>query len=431
MNNVDKQYLALMQEVLEKGSLKHTRAGDTLSVFGKSMEFNLQEGFPLLTTKKVFYKGIIHELLWFLKGDTNIKYLVDNGIHIWDDDAYRWFKSLDFKSYKVNDPECIEGMYKLDRCVFELDELKSIYTLWEPASKLSATEYIPLREYDEKEFKELTKEEFLDFVQRGVQIRRTFIFEDGKLLDTTRIIYTFGDLGPVYGKQWRSFGFSNVDQINNIINSLKSNPDDRRMLCTAFNPDVLDEVALPPCHVMFQFYTRELDDDERITIWYKKHNLNDEVFDFEKTGLTEHTKEYRLFGDYFYYKTLTKKELIDIINSEYDIPKRELSLSFSMRSNDFCVGNPYNVAEYGLLCHIIANICNMTVGKLIFFGGDIHIYTNHIEQAKEQLKREGSDKLPTLIVKRKLESIDDITIDDFEIKDYHSDPAIKYQLNVG
>lgn len=398
MNNVDKQYLKLMAEVLYEGNTKHTRAGDALSLFGKTMEFDLQEGFPLLTTRKVPFKGMVHELLWFLKGDTNIKYLVDNNVHIWDDDAYRWFKTLDFKSYKVEDPEYIEGMYKLDRCVFELDELDAVYEIVEHYSETGEPTLRGLGSITNEELKNLTKEEFIDFVKRGVFIKRTFKFEKTSVLNTTKVIYTFGDLGPVYGKQWRGFGIREVDQIKNVIEKLKTNPDDRRMLVSAYNPDVLDEVALPPCHVMFQFYTRELSRTERNTI-LQGHNPNRE---------------------------LTMEEL-----DELNVPKRELSLSFSMRSNDFCVGNPYNISEYSLLCHIIANICNMAVGKVIYFGGDIHIYTNHIEQAKEQLNRKGSDELPKLIIKRKLESIDDIKYDDFEIKDYHPDPPIKYQLNVG
>lgn len=420
MNNVDKQYLAIMQDILDNGNLKHTRAGDTLSLFGKTMEFDLKEGLPLLTTKKVFYKGAIHELIWFLKGDTNIRYLVDNNVHIWDDDAYRWFKSLDFKSYKVKDKDCIEGFYKFDRCIFELDELDYSLVIVgnnnEEITMYGSVEHI-------------SKETFTDCVKNGYKVKRKFIFNGRTIKES--VVYSFGDLGPVYGKQWRSFGTKEVDQIRNIIDTLKERPDDRRMLCVAFNPDVLDEVALPPCHVMFQFYTRELDNDERIGIWYNKYNLNEEVFNFEKSDLKEHTKEYQLFKDYFHHKTLTQKELIDIINSEYDIPKRELSLSFNMRSTDWPCGCPFNILSYSVLCHIIANICNMTVGKLVYFGGDVHIYTNQIEGCKEQLSRKGYDKLPKLIMKRKFENIDDVHFDDFEIVDYESEPSIKFPLSVG
>lgn len=371
MNNVDKQYLALMRDILENGSLKHTRAGDTLSVFGKSMEFNLQEGFPLLTTKRMHYKGIFHELLWFLKGDTNIKYLIENGVHIWDDDAYRWYKELIDRSVEPNTNHRFKIFNDKGEVLYNTNNSNKI---------------------------KLDKETFLNFVKVGAKLKIRYRFPEQSLWIKRNINYRFGDLGPVYGKQWRKFGKKNVDQINNIINSLKNNPDDRRMLCVAFNPDVLGEVALPPCHVMFQFYSRELTQTER-NVLLQGHNPN---------------------------KELPMEEL-----DKLDIPKRELSLSFNMRSNDFCLGNPYNIASYALLCHIIADICNMSVGKLIFFGGDVHIYTNQLEGCEEQLKREGYDELPTLIIKRKLENVDDITIDDFEIRGYKADSAIKFPLSVG
>lgn len=395
MNNVDKQYLALMQDILENGTLKHTRAGDTLSVFGKTMEFDLKEGFPLLTTKKVFYKGIIHELIWFLKGDTNIKYLVDNDVHIWDDDAYRWFRSLDFKSYKVKDPEYIEGFYKLDRCCFDLNELDYelvvLGSAYEEITMYGGTGAI----------ENFSKKTFLECVKDGCKIKRKFLF-DGRVIKT-ELIYDFGDLGPVYGKQWRSFGVSNTDQITNIINTLKTNPDDRRMLCTALNPDVLNDVALPPCHVMFQFYAREMTNSERFT--YLQEN-GDNKYDEWKYA---------------------SNEKLD----ELGVPKHALSLSFMCRSQDFPLGTPYNIGSYALLCHIIANICNMVPDRLVYFGGDVHIYTNQIDACKEQLSRTGFDKLPKLTIKRKLENLDNINYDDFEIVNYNSDPAIKFPLSVG
>ena len=392
MNNADMQYLAIMQDILDNGNLKHTRAGDTLSLFGKSMEFDLKEGLPLLTTKKVFYKGAVHELLWFLKGDTNIRYLVDNNVHIWDDDAYRWFKTIDFKSYKVKDKDCIDGFYKLDRCVFELDELDySLVIVGNGNEEMTM--------YGSVEH--LSKETFIDCVKNGYKVKRKFIFNGRTIKEN--IIYTFGDLGPVYGRQWRGFGAKEIDQIKSIIETLKERPDDRRMLCVAFNPDVLDEVALPPCHMMFQFYTRELTTQERFT-WLQENSD----------------------GKYDEWKAPTSETL-----DRLTVPKRELSISYSMRSNDWCLGQPLNTFEYAVLCHIIANICNMTVGKLIYFGGDVHIYTNQIEGCKEQLSRIGYDKLPKLTMKRKFENIDDVHFNDFEIVGYESEPPIKFPLSVG
>ena len=311
MTQYDSLYNQLLSDVIEFGSDKDTRSGKVKSIFGYYMDLDLRNGLPLLTTKKVYYKGIIHELLWFLRGDTNIRYLVDNNVHIWDDDAYRWF------------------------CSF----------------------------YDETP---MAKEAFIENVKKSKQVW---------VKDKKRNIYrryTFGDLGPIYGESWRSFGSNNVDQIKSIINTLKTDPDNRRMLCVAFNPDVVDEVALPCCHTMFQFYTRLLDNG-----------------------------------------------------------KRELSCMFHMRSNDVCCGNPYNITQYAILTYIIANICDMEVGELKYFGGDVHIYENHIENAKIQMNRVGSDIQPKLLIKRKLDNIDDLRYDDFEIIDYYPDDAIKYELNVG
>ena len=336
MNNVDKQYLDLMRDVLENGTLKQTRSGEVLSVFGRTMRFNLKEGFPLLTTKKVFTKGIIHELLWFLKGDTNIHYLVKNGVHIWDDDAYRHYLSI---------------------------------------TKQCAG-------YESK-----SKEDFLQSV-----LNKDCIIIPGVGY------YEFGDLGPIYGLQWRNF--NGVNQIADVIQTLKTNPDDRRMIVSAYNPADIPEMALPPCHVMFQFYTRELDISERV-IWAKE-NID-------------------------YNSVIHSHEALDNLNA----PKRELSLSFMCRSQDLPLGTPYNIASYALLCHIIANICNMTVGDLVYFGGDVHVYVNQILSCNEQLQRVGYDKLPKLIINRRLNNVDDIQYDDIEIIDYKSDPVIKFPLSVG
>lgn len=396
MNNVDKQYLAILNKILTEGELKQTRSGDTLSIFGAYAEFNLKEGLPLLTTKKVFYKGIIHELIWFLKGDTNIRYLVENNVNIWTDDAFRWFKSLDFKEYDVQDSSFIEGMYKLDRCVFELDELNAKYCLYDEVNQTYIQENCTL-----DEIKDITKEQFVDYTKKRFRIHRDFIWRDRVV--KTDDIYGFGDLGPVYGKQWRCFGESGTDQIKNIIHTLKTNPDDRRMLCMAFNPDVLDKVALPPCHVMFQFYTRKLTHQERFN-WLQENGDN----------------------KYDEWKSVTDEKL-----NELNVPERELSLSFVMRSNDYCCGNPYNIAQYSILCYIVCNICNMVPGKLIYFGNDVHVYCNHIEQAKEQLQRQGSDTLPQFVINRKLDDIIDLKYEDFQIINYHPDAPIKYPLNVG
>lgn len=339
MNNVDKQYLNLLQDILENGVYKETRAGWVKSLFGRQMRFNLKEGLPILTTKKVFVKGIIHELLWFLNGNTNIKYLVDNNVHIWDDDAFRYYLELCKK-----------------------DNIDA-----------------------------LDKESFLKMVQ--IEAKQEF----------NGILYKFGDLGKVYGHQWRKQGEKQIDQIKNIIETLKTNPDDRRMICMAWNANDFDEMALPPCHYGFQVYTRELTLAERLE-W-----------------LWEHSN-----GEYDEWKSPTKQSLDDL-----GVPQRELSLMFNMRSNDFCCGNPYNIAQYGMLVYMFCEICNMAPGELIYNGGDIHVYENHFEAAREQLLRKGSDKIPTLKFARKINNINDFKYEDFIIENYEPDLPIKYKLNVG
>ena len=431
MNNVDKQYLDILKDIIDNGVWKNTRSGNVKSVFGRTMRFNLSEGLPLLTTKKVFTKGIIYELLWFLKGDTNIKYLVDNNVHIWDDDAFRWFKTLDFKYLEREEPYYdeednklhidVQGYYKLDYCIFDLeDNIENSYTIVlddDIQNEISITI---------EDLKNITKEQFVDYVKKNAWIHRYDIHQGRKVSD--KKIYQFGDLGEIYGKQWRNYGISGKDQIANIINTLKTNPDDRRMVLSAWNPDVLDNIALPACHMFATFWTRELTKEERIGIWFNKHNLNEEIFNNDK--FESHSENYYLFKQYFHEKTITADELIKKIENE-NIPTRELSCSFTMRSNDFCCGNPYNICQYAFLTYMFCEICNMKPGELIYIGNDVHIYENHIEQAEEQISRKGSDIIPKLSFKRKINDIDDFTYEDFVISDYHPDAPIKYPLNVG
>lgn len=391
MNKTDKVYIDLLNDIMENGVEKNTRAGDVLSVFGRQLRFDLKEGFPLLTTKKVFMKGIMHELLWFLQrsynshSSMNIEYLVRNGVHIWDDDAYRWFKTEIAEGFSKR-PLTNEFMV----CVSDDEGVnahrKPTYEVWIENE---------LRHRDTEWLKNITKEEFIDLTLQRVEIHGSFMS-----------VYRFGDLGPVYGKQWRSFGRNHIDQIQNIITTLRRNPNDRRMLCVAFNPDQLDEMALPPCHVMFQFYTRKLGLNERLD-WVNKNE--------ELTG-----------GEYWGPDDATDEDL-----DKYNVPKYGLSCMWVQRSVDVACGLPFNIASYALLTHIIAHLVGMIPDELVGSLGDCHIYKNHIDGVNEQLKRAGNDTLPTLKIKRKVESIEDFNYDDFEIVNYNPDPPIKYQLNVG
>ncbi|BCE03278.1 thymidylate synthase [Marinicellulosiphila megalodicopiae] len=263
-----KQYLDLIKRIKEEGAQKEDRTGTgTQSVFGHQMRFNLQDGFPMVTTKKLHLRSIIIELLWFLNGDTNIQYLKDNGVKIWD--------------------------------------------AWA----------------DEN-----------------------------------------GDLGPVYGEQWRSWKTADgktVDQISNVVDTIKNNPDSRRMLVVAYNPGVVDEMALPPCHSLFQFY----------------------------------------------------------------VANGKLSCQLYQRSCDVFLGLPFNIASYALLTHMIAQQCDLEVGDFVWSGGDTHIYSNHQEQTDLQLTREPF-ALPQLKIKRKPESLFDYTFEDFEIVGYEAHPNIKGAIAV-
>ena len=263
-----KQYLDLMQKVLNEGQKKSDRTGTgTLSIFGHQMEFDLSDGFPLVTTKKVHLKSIVHELIWFLQGSTNISYLKENGVSIWDEWA------------------------------------------------------------DEK-----------------------------------------GDLGPVYGAQWRSWPDGNngtIDQIHNLIQGIKTNPDSRRHIVSAWNPALVDEMALPPCHSLFQFY----------------------------------------------------------------VANEELSCQLYQRSADIFLGVPFNIASYALLTHMVAHVCNLKAGKFVHTFGDAHLYLNHLDQAKLQLSRD-TKILPQLKLNSEIKNIFDFKFEDIEITNYESHPSISAPIAV-
>lgn len=369
MTDVDVQYLAIMNDIIENGVEKYTRAGWVKSIFAKQIRVNLKKGLPLLTTKKVFYKGAIHELLWFLRGDTNIKYLVENGVHIWDDDAFRWYK--EWLTEHVVKP------YK-ERTTVLLNE--------------SEVGYSCLIDMDKEAFLKNVMDETVISVRHN---------QKGKWQK-----YRFGDLGDVYGKQWRNYGVSGRDQIADIIEKLKTSPNDRRMLCIAFNPDVLGKIALPPCHVMFQFYTRELTIYERIALF---NNMEE--------GAIGNVSQYEE----------AMHEFLDGVG----IPKYGLSCMWTQRSVDCPLGLPINLVSYSLLTHIIAKLTNMVPDELIGSLGDCHIYLNQMDGVNEQMHRIGKNTSARLVIHGNQNSVDDFTYDDFEVLDYESDPTIRFPLSVG
>lgn len=346
MNNVDKQYLELIKFILDKGELKDDRTGTgTLSIFDYSMKFDMSEGFPLLTSKKVFTKAVVHELIWFLRGDTNIKYLVDNGVHIWDGDCFsNYLKNRDRFSNRDNVKEdvVINGMRGSSN-----------------------------RQY--------TKEEFINKIKTDDEFAKRW-----------------GDLGPIYGRGWRNW--NGIDQIQNLINGLKNNPDSRRLIVSAWNVEKLDQMALPPCHFTFQCYTSNLSLDERKKWWCDSLDKN-----------------------------ISYAE--DIDNSILDskkVPKRRLSLKWTQRSVDVGLGLGFNIASYGLLLHLLAKEVNMVPSNLIFSGGDCHIYLNHIDALKKQLLNETYD-LPSIVLTN--ESLDKLEYDDIKVIGYESSATVKMGLS--
>jgi thymidylate synthase len=390
MNNLDKQYQALLQDILDNGVCKQDRTGTgTISLFGKQIRHKMSEGFPLLTTKKMPFRLIATELIWFLRGDTNIKFLVDNNCHIWDGDAYK------------------------------------NYCNW----------------YNQQEgFVQPPKHNIESFIER--------------IKTDDEFAKKWGDLGPVYGKQWRSWGGKNItnydlknikgsdqykiieavkngedvtkygvevtyknnsiDQIANLINDLKTNPDSRRLMVNAWNVGELDSMVLPPCHYGFQVYTRELNFYE-----LKNQLVNSSGGWFSKTAVT----------------------VQDLQNEciERNIPTRAISLMWNQRSVDTFLGLPFNVASYGLLLEIIAKEVNMVPDELIGNLGDTHLYLDHIEQANEQVTREPYP-LPKLLCLDEywylndmdvsfVEKIEKFRPDFFILENYQAHPHIKAPLS--
>ena len=344
--NIDKGYLRLLDTIVKDGVVKGDRTGTgTISVFGAMLKHDMCLGFPLITTKRVYWKGVVSELLWFLSGSSDIRELLHNNCHIWDGDCYkRFYDSVMSKHSKYYEP--------------------------------------------------ISRE---DFIVR--------LMEDEKFAEE------WADLGPIYGPQWRSWGghfdkepsgwhhgapidfklTPKFDQINNVIHTLRTNPDSRRIIVNAWNVTSLDKMILPPCHFSFQFYSREATRKEEY-IW-----LQD--------------------------------------NPGKVAPKRIVSLMFNMRSNDVPLGLPFNIASYALLLEIIARMVNMIPGELVVSIGDAHIYTNQLPGVKEQMTREPYP-LAKLDMGESMnfeEGIDEFlsscSVEDFKLKNYVSHPAIKMPLS--
>lgn len=311
-------YLDLCHHVLDKGVKRDDRTNTgTYSVFGYQMRFDLQKGFPLLTTKSVPFRLIASELLWFIKGDTNIRYLLENNNNIWNEWAFkRWVESDEYTGPDMTD--------------------------------------FGNRSQVDSEFNEQYQEQMTLFKE--------------KVLNDETFANKYGDLGYVYGKQWRDWKTTTnetIDQLKDVINEIKTNPYSRRHIVSAWNPEDIPHMALPPCHTLFQFYVSD----------------------------------------------------------------GKLSCQLYQRSGDIFLGVPFNIASYALLTHLIAHECGLEVGEFIHTLGDAHIYINHVEQVKTQLGRDVRE-LPTLTLNKAKESIFDFEMSDFEIKNYNPHPTIKAPIAV-
>jgi thymidylate synthase len=368
MNNLDLQYKDLLEYIIGNGVEKKDRTGTgTKSIFGWQIRHNMQEGFPLLTTKKMAWKTMVTELLWFLRGDTNIKYLVDNGCHIWDGDAYKNYQKITNHEIELNNAMVHHPHHNL------------------------------------------TKEEFINKIKTDDEFAKKW-----------------GELGKIYGHGWRNWGseFSlhiglerdgsqdkinfkqGIDQIANLINKLKNNPDDRRMIVTAWNPSEVESCVLPPCHYGFQVYTRELTWEEQVQWVMKNTNV-----EWENLYIVEEI-------------------------AKPSTPTRAISLMWNQRSVDTPLGLPFNIASYGLLLEIIAKIVNMVPDELIGNLGDTHIYSNQIDGCKEQLTREVFD-LPTLVHSKTddfwrsfdVSLFGHLDTNDFRVENYKSGDTIHFPLS--
>lgn len=370
MNKVDTEYFRIVNDILTNGRLKKNRTGvDTIGIFGAQAKYDVDlNAFPLLTTKKVHWPAIVHELLWFISGDTNIKYLVDNNVRIWNEWAYKKYSDW-----------------------------------WENRAKFYTSPENMERDIPAVQENKLTQEEFVEKIK----------FDES-------FANRWGELGEgTYGGMWRAFPFYNdymtvapaegrdaldtVDQLQKVIDKLKNNPDDRRMIVSAWHPYWVDHCALPPCHCLFHFHTEELTDGERCEI-------------LDDRGLrTSHKMAW----------TQQDREECD----KHNIPTRRLNCLLYQRSNDFFLGVPFNIASYSLLTTMIAHVVGMVPGTFTHSHGDAHIYVNHLDQIKLQMSREPKT-LPKLWLNPEIKSLFDFKYNDIKLLDYDPHPTIKAEVAV-
>lgn len=360
MNKVDTEYFRVVNDILTNGRVKKNRTGiDTIGIFGAQAKYDVDlNAFPVLTTKKVHFPAILHELIWFIKGDTNIKYLVDNNVRIWNEWAYKRYSDW-----------------------------------WENRSKFYNSSENLEKEIPVVQEKNLTQDEFVE-----------------KIKYDNRFAKRWGELGEgTYGGMWRSFPYYDdeaidpqvgyVDQLQKVVDKLKTNPDERRMIVSAWHPYWVDHCALPPCHCLFHFNTEELTLEEREKLLHAKLGITDGRHRSAEMPLSR-------------------------ICDNMNIPTRRLNCLLYQRSCDFFLGVPFNITSYALLTAMIAHVTNMVSGTFIHTYGDAHIYSNHIEQFKIQMSREPK-ALPKLWINPEVKSLFDFKYEDIRLENYDPHPAIK------
>jgi len=386
MSRADFEYNSLLNNVLDNGKRKKNRTGvDTWGVFGAQARFNLADGFPLLTTKKMFFKGIVHELLWFIRGDTNIKYLVDNGVNIWNGNA--------FDRYQKERPK--RGGLLLPDEVLLTDE--------------------------EKQFRNSASTDPHIVSIRALAIRKEELFIN-HIRENAEFAKEWGDLGEgTYGGMWRAFPYydpsgqitldgkkaigklQHVDQLQKAVDKLNNSPDDRRIIVSAWHPYWVDHCALPPCHVLFHFNTEELAFEERQEIFLQRHE--------------------------FLLSTDTSEESLTALFDGDGIPKRRLNCLLYQRSCDLFLGVPFNIASYALLTSMVAHCVNMVPGTFIHTFGDLHLYETHLKAATKQLLRTGFES-PSLHLNPNVTSLFDFKFEDITLSNYESCSPIKVEMAV-
>ena len=367
MNKVDTEYFRIVNDILTNGKLKKNRTGvDTIGIFGAQAKYNVDlNAFPLLTTKKVHWPAIVHELLWFISGDTNIKYLVDNNVRIWNEWAYK----------KYVDKCGAEVINTQDEFIQKIKNDAEFANKW---GELGEGTYGGM---------------WRDFP--------FFTIVDKTDPSTMPKFKSLGTKGMYCGDEPLTF-LGRIDQITKVLEKLKNNPDDRRMIVSAWHPYWVDQCALPPCHCLFQFHTEELTQDERFDLYRESGGNKGWV---------------------------SVPEMNEKVLNDANIPTRRLNCLLYQRSQDTALGNPFNVASYSLLTAMIAQSVNMTTGTFTHSTGDTHIYVNHIDGLKLQLTREPK-KLPKLWLNPAVKSLFDFKYDDIKLLDYEFHPTIKFDVAV-